>query len=386
MTIRIFPTYGRREIEVIKGSGTKVIDSNGKQYLDFTSGIAVCNLGHCHPVLVEAAAKQLGEIWHISNLFPHTVQEDVATLLTEGSELDYVFFCNSGAEANEAALKLARKHTGRSLVITFQQSFHGRTYGTMSATGQEKVKKGFGPLLPSFLHIPFNDLEALREVMSEDVAAVMVEIIQGEGGVLPADLSFLQEIEQLCKECGALYIIDEVQTGIGRTGTLFAYEQTGISPDIVTVAKALGNGIPVGAMLGKKELVSAFTAGTHGSTFGGNYIAMTAAKEVLQIIKQPSFLQEVKGKGEYLLQKLKQELTDIEWITSIRGRGLMIGISCKCDVQTIIEQLEKEGLLVLQAGPNVVRLLPPLIVTNEELEEAVAMIKKVIRTQKLPII
>jgi len=386
MSSHIFPTYGRRSVEIVQGTGTKVIDESGEKYLDFTSGIAVCNLGHCHPVLVEAVKKQLQEIWHISNLFPHKAQEKVAELLTEGRELDYVFFCNSGAEANEAALKLARKHTGKSLVLTFQQSFHGRTFGTMSATGQEKVKKGFGPLLPSFSHIPFNDIAALRETMNEEVAAVMVEVVQGEGGVLPADISFLQEIEKLCRQYGALYIIDEVQTGMGRTGTLFAYEQTGTSPDIVTAAKALGNGIPVGAMLGKKELMTAFSAGTHGSTFGGNYIAMTAAKEVLQIIKQPSFLQEVKEKGEYFLQKLKKELLDVEWITNIRGRGLMIGVVCKCDVTFIIEQLEKEGLLVLQAGTNVLRLLPPLIVTNEEIDEAVNMIKRVICTQKSPIL
>ncbi|MEY8347674.1 acetylornithine transaminase [Bacillus cereus] len=386
MSSHIFPTYGRRGIEIVQGNGTKVIDENGKKYLDFTSGIAVCNLGHCHPVLVEAMTKQLQEIWHISNLFPHKVQEKVATLLTEGRELDYVFFCNSGAEANEAALKLARKHTGKSLVLTFQQSFHGRTFGTMSATGQEKVKRGFGPLLPSFLHIPFNDIEALREEMNEEVAAVMVEVVQGEGGVLPADISFLQEIEQLCRRYGALYIIDEVQTGMGRTGTLFAYEQTGILPDIVTTAKALGNGIPVGAMLGREKLMSTFSAGVHGSTFGGNYIAMTAAREVLQIIKQPSFLQEVKEKGEYLFQKLKKELQDIEWVTDIRGRGLMIGVVCQRDVTSIIEQLEKEGLLVLQAGTNVLRLLPPLIVTNEEIDEAVTITKRVICSQKSSIL
>ncbi|HEK9102430.1 acetylornithine transaminase [Bacillus pfraonensis] len=386
MNSHIFPTYGRRSIEIVQGTGTTVIDENAKEYLDFTSGIAVCNLGHCHPVLVEAMTKQLQEIWHISNLFPHKVQEKVAALLTEGRDLDYVFFCNSGAEANEAALKLARKHTGRSLVLTFQQSFHGRTFGTMSATGQEKVKMGFGPLLPSFLHIPFNDIEALREAMNEEVAAVMVEVVQGEGGVLPADIPFLQEIEQLCRHYGALYIIDEVQTGMGRTGTLFAYEQTGTSPDIVTAAKALGNGIPVGAMLGGKELMAAFTAGVHGSTFGGNYMAMTAAKEVLQIIKQSSFLQEVNVKGEYLLQKLKKEFHDLEWITDIRGKGLMIGVVCKCDVASMIEQLEHEGLLVLQAGTNVLRLLPPLIVTNEEIDKAVNIMKKVICSQKSSIL
>ncbi|KFN03803.1 acetylornithine transaminase [Bacillus clarus] len=385
MTSHLFPTYGRRELEIVKGSGTNVIDKNGKQYLDFTSGIAVCNLGHCHPVLVKAIEKQLGDMWHISNLFTHSLQEDVAALLTEDNELDYVFFCNSGAEANEAALKLARKYTGKSLVLTCQQSFHGRTFGTMSATGQDKVKEGFGPLLPSFSHIPFNDIKALKEAMNEEVAAVMVEIVQGEGGVLPANLSFLKEIEKLCNEYNALCIVDEVQTGIGRTGTLFAYEQMGIRPDIVTVAKALGNGIPVGAMLGVKKLASSFTAGSHGSTFGGNYIAMTAAKEVLQMIKQFSFLQEVKEKGAYVLKKLEEELQHVESIQDIRGKGLMIGISCEHEVSSFIEQLEKEGLLVLQAGPNVIRLLPPLIVTNEELEHAVYMIKKVVCTKNVSI-
>ncbi|EEL74980.1 Acetylornithine aminotransferase [Bacillus cereus AH676] len=297
-----------------------------------------------------------------------------------------MFFCNSGAEANEAALKLARKHTGKSLVVTCQQSFHGRTFGTMSATGQDKVKEGFGPLLPSFLHIPFNDIKALEEVMNEEVAAVMVEVVQGEGGVIPADLSFLKEIETLCNKFGSLFIIDEVQTGIGRTGTLFAYEQVGIEPDIVTVAKALGNGIPVGAMIGGKELGTSFTAGSHGSTFGGNYIAMAAAKEVLQVSKKPSFLKEVQEKGEYVLEKLQEELQHVGCIQNIRGKGLMIGIECKHEVASFIEQLENEGLLVLQAGPNVIRLLPPLIVTNEELEQAVYIIKKVVCTKNVSII
>lgn len=243
MISHLFQTYGRRTVEFVKGNGTKVIDNNGKQYLDFTSGIGVCNLGHCHPTVMKAVQEQLNDIWHISNLFTNSLQEEVASLLTENIALDYVFFCNSGAEANEAALKLARKHTGKSLVVTCEQSFHGRTFGTMSATGQNKVKEGFGPLLPSFLHTPFNDIKALKEVMNEEVAAVMVEVVQGEGGVIPADLSFLKEIETLCKKFGSLFIIDEVQTGIGRTGTLFAYEQMGIDPHIVTTAKALGNGI-----------------------------------------------------------------------------------------------------------------------------------------------
>ncbi|WP_219375986.1 acetylornithine transaminase [Bacillus mycoides] len=386
MTSHLFQTYGRRTIEFVKGNGAKVIDKSGEQYLDFTSGIGVCNLGHCHPTVVKAVEKQLRNIWHISNLFTNSLQEEVASLLTEDTALDHVFFCNSGAEANEAALKLARKHTGKSLVVTCEQSFHGRTFGTMSATGQDKVKGGFGPLLPSFLHIPFNDIRALEEVMNEEVAAVMVEVIQGEGGVILADPSFLKEIEKLCNEYNALFIIDEVQTGIGRTGTLFAYEQMGIVPDIVTIAKALGNGIPVGAMIGRKELGSSFTAGSHGSTFGGNYIAMTAAKEVLQFIKEQSFFKEVQEKGEYVLKKLQEELRHVECVQNIRGKGLMIGIECKHGVANVIEQLEKAGLLVLQAGPNVIRLLPPLIVTNEELEQAIYMIKRVVCTKNASII
>ncbi|HDR7643368.1 acetylornithine transaminase [Bacillus mycoides] len=386
MTNHLFQTYGRREIEFLKGNGAKVIDKSGEQYLDFTSGIGVCNLGHCHPTVVKAVEKQLRNIWHISNLFTNSLQEEVASLLTEDTALDHVFFCNSGAEANEAALKLARKHTGKSLVVTCEQSFHGRTFGTMSATGQDKVKEGFGPLLPSFLHIPFNDIRALEEVMNEEVAAVMVEVIQGEGGVILADPSFLKEIEKLCNQYNALFIIDEVQTGIGRTGTLFAYEQMGIVPDIVTIAKALGNGIPVGAMIGRKELGSSFTAGSHGSTFGGNYIAMTAAKEVLQFIKEQSFFKEVQEKGEYVLKKLQEELRHVECVQNIRGKGLMIGIECKHEVANVIEQLEKAGLLVLQAGPNVIRLLPPLIVTNEELEQAIYMMKRVVCTKNASII
>ncbi|MCD4644189.1 acetylornithine aminotransferase [Bacillus mycoides] len=386
MTNHLFQTYGRREIEFLKGNGAKVIDKSGEQYLDFTSGIGVCNLGHCHPTVVKAVEKQLRNIWHISNLFTNSLQEEVASLLTEDTALDHVFFCNSGAEANEAALKLARKHTGKSLVVTCEQSFHGRTFGTMSATGQDKVKEGFGPLLPSFLHIPFNDIRALEEVMNEEVAAVMVEVIQGEGGVILADPSFLKEIEKLCNQYNALFIIDEVQTGIGRTGTLFAYEQMGIVPDIVTIAKALGNGIPVGAMIGRKELGSSFTAESHGSTFGGNYIAMTAAKEVLQFIKEQSFFKEVQEKGEYVLKKLQEELRHVECVQNIRGKGLMIGIECKHEVANVIEQLEKAGLLVLQAGPNVIRLLPPLIVTNEELEQAIYMIKRVVCTKNASII
>lgn len=377
MTTHLFPTYSRREVEIIKGNGTKVIDRKGKEYIDFTSGIAVCNLGHCHPKLVEVATKQLEEVWHISNLFPNFLQEEVALQLTANRDLDYVFFCNSGAEANEAALKLARKHTGKSVVITFQQSFHGRTFATMSATGQQKVHDGFGPLLRSFHHLPFNDIEALQEVMNEEVAAIMVEIVQGEGGIIAADTKFLQEIERLCDKYGALYIVDEVQTGIGRTGTVFAYEQTGTSPHIVTAAKALGNGIPVGAMIGRKELASTFTAGTHGSTFGGNFLAMIVANEVLNIVSDSSFLEEVKNKGIYFQKRLQQQLQNVDSFIAVRGKGLLIGVAFTCDVAPIVSKLEEKGLLVLQAGVNVLRILPPLTATKEEIDEAVHIMKHV---------
>ncbi|WP_369902726.1 acetylornithine transaminase [Bacillus manliponensis] len=377
MTTHLFQTYSRRGVEIVKGDGTKVMDRNGKEYLDFTSGIAVCNLGHCHPKLVEAVTKQMKEMWHISNLFPSKLQEEVAAKLTKNEGLDYVFFCNSGAEANEAALKLARKHTGKSVFITFQQSFHGRTFATMSATGQPKVHDGFGPLLPTFLHLPFNDIKALQEAMNEEVAGVMVEVVQGEGGVGLANYDFLKEIERLCNHYGALYIVDEVQTGIGRTGTMFSYEQTGTLPHIVTVAKALGNGIPIGAMIGKSELANTFTAGTHGSTFGGNFLSMTAAKEVLHIIDDSAFLKEVMHKGEYLHNLLQQELQSVDCIYEVRGKGLLIGIQFTCDVTPIVLKLEEKGLLVLQAGTNVLRILPPLTVTEEEMNQAVQIIKSV---------
>ncbi|BDG42352.1 acetylornithine transaminase [Saccharococcus caldoxylosilyticus] len=375
----LFPTYNRWNICVQSAEGATITDINGKQYLDFVSGIAVCNLGHRHPAVQKAIEAQLNQFWHVSNLFTIPLQEEVAQLLAANSCGDYVFFCNSGAEANEAALKLARKHTGRHKVITFQQSFHGRTFATMAATGQEKVHKGFGPLLPEFVHLPFNDVEALEKEMNEEVAAVLVEIVQGEGGVRPAEPLFLQKAAELCQQYGALFIVDEVQTGIGRTGKPFAYQYFNIEPDIITTAKGLGSGIPVGAMIGKAFLKDTFSAGVHGSTFGGNPIAMAAAKATLEIIFQPDFLQDVQEKGTYFLAKLQEELEELEFVKEVRGLGLLVGIECHGDIANLLPAIHEKGLLVLSAGPNVVRLLPPLIVTKEQLDQAVQIVKQTIQ-------
>ncbi|NUK28754.1 acetylornithine transaminase [Parageobacillus sp. VR-IP] len=372
----LFPTYNRWNICVQSAEGATITDINGKQYLDFVSGIAVCNLGHRHPAVQKAIEAQLNQFWHVSNLFTIPLQEEVAQLLTANSCGDYVFFCNSGAEANEAALKLARKHTGRYKVITFRQSFHGRTFATMAATGQEKVHKGFGPLLPEFVHLPFNDAETLEKEMNEEVAAVLVEIVQGEGGVRPAEPSFLQKAAELCRQYGALFIVDEVQTGIGRTGKPFAYQYFNIEPDIITTAKGLGSGIPVGAMIGKAFLKDTFSAGVHGSTFGGNPIAMAAAKATLEIIFQPDFLQDVQEKGMYFLAKLQEALEELEFVKEVRGLGLLVGIECHGDIANLLPAIHEKGLLVLSAGPNVIRLLPPLIVTKEQLDQAVQIVKQ----------
>jgi acetylornithine aminotransferase len=377
MSSALFPNYKRWELEIVEGKGTKVIDANGTEYLDFVSGIAVCNLGHCHPAVVEAVQAQLQKLWHVSNLFENSLQEEVASLLVANSDGQRVFFCNSGAEANEAAIKLARKHTGKSRILTFHQSFHGRTFATMTATGQEKIHSGFGPLLPTFSYLPFNDAAALEQAMDHEVAAVMVEAVQGEGGVTPAQTEFLQAAEKLCKQYGALLIIDEVQTGIGRTGKAFAYQHYGISPDIITVAKGLGNGIPVGALIGKEELADTFSAGTHGTTFGGNMIAMSAAKAVLENVMQPEFLEGVTEKEAYFMELL-QDVTSLPVVKEVRGKGLMIGIECNTEAASFVTELQKKGLLVLVAGPNVVRLLPPLTVTKEELETAASAIKEVL--------
>lgn len=372
----LFPTYNRFDLSVKEAVGTTVIDTNGKEYLDFGSGIGVCNLGHRHPEVSKAVEKQLQKYWHVSNLYHQPIQEEVAQLLVHQSEGDYVFFNNSGAEANEAAIKLARKATGKNKIITFNQSFHGRTFATMSATGQNKIHEGFGPLLEEFKYALFNDIDAVKEIIDDKTAAIMLELIQGEGGVIPAEVSFIKELEQLCEDNNVLLIVDEIQTGIGRTGTAFACEHYGISPHIMTVAKGLGNGFPVGAMIAKKEFYNDFGPGSHGTTFGGNPLAMAAAKTVLSNVLKTDFLKEVENKGNYLQQMLKERLEKNTFVSTIRGKGLMIGIQCKDDVSKVIAKLMDKGLLVLNAGTNVIRLLPPLTVTVEEIDKAVNLIEE----------
>ncbi|HEU5141436.1 MAG TPA: acetylornithine transaminase [Bacillales bacterium] len=379
---KLFPTYNRWDVAIESGQGATVKDNNGKEYLDFVSGIGVTSLGHCHPKVQAAVQQQLGKVWHVSNLFQIEQQEEVAAKLVEHSSGDVVMFCNSGAEANEAAIKLARKHSGNHKIITFERSFHGRTLGTLAATGQDKVKKGFGPQLASFVHIPYNDIEALQNALDDETAAVMVEAVQGEGGVRPANQEFLQQVEKACRDHNSLLILDEVQTGIGRTGKAFAYQHSGISPDIITTAKGLGNGFPVGAMIGKQELADTFGPGSHGTTFGGNQLAMTAANAVLDVVFDESFLKDVIEKGEYLLAQLDREIGGFSFVEEVRGQGLMIGIACHEEVGSMVTKLRNQGLLVLVAGPKVIRLLPPLIVTYEQIRSAVALLTKELHKQE----
>lgn len=372
----LFPNYSRKPFEIVSGQGLLVQDQKGKTYLDFTSGIGVMNLGHHHPAVEAALAKQAGQIWHMPNLYQSQLQEEVAQALA--GELDYVsFFCNSGAEANEAAIKLARKYTGRSQLLTFQQSFHGRTYGAMTATGQATIHAGFEPLVPDFIYGEYNDQKAL-DLVTEQTAAVMVELIQGEGGVIVAERSWIQQLAKRCQAMGALLIVDEVQTGIGRTGSLFAFEQFGIQPDIFTLAKGLGNGLPVGAMLGKRELASAFGPGSHGTTFGGNKLALAAAKAVLETMGAPGFLATVGEKGEYLRQGINA--IQSAKIVAVRGLGLMVGIQLVSEevLASVTEQLEAKGLLSLRAGKTVLRLLPALTVSEAELQQALALLAEVL--------
>lgn len=373
----LFHNYARRPVHIVKGQGTIVYDENNKKYIDFTSGIAVCSLGHAHPALVQALQQQSEQLWHMSNLFESPAQEKLAASLVCDVPLDYAFFCNSGAEANEAAIKLARKHTGKHHIIVFEQSFHGRTFAAMSATGQEKVRAGFGPLVEKFTTLPFNDVAALEAAIDDSVAAIMLEVVQGEGGVREITPQFAEAIQQICEKHGILLIVDEIQTGIGRTGTRFAFEQTALKPHIVSAAKGLGGGFPIGAMLGVKELYETFSPGTHGTTFGGNPLAVAVAQTVVDHIFTPAFLHNVVEKGHYFKTTLAQQLQDDKF--TIQGKGLMLGIYCGGeDVAHYVIALEEAGLLVVAAGAKVIRLLPPLTVSNEELDEAVEILSSVL--------
>ncbi|WP_018664561.1 acetylornithine transaminase [Heyndrickxia acidiproducens] len=370
-------TYSRAPLKLVKGKGCYVWDQNGKKYLDFTAGIAVCNLGHVPDKVKAKISAQLDQIWHSSNLFEIEAQELLAAKLTEMSAFDAAFFCNSGAEANEAAIKLARLYahhqtnTEQYEIVTFQHGFHGRTLGTLSATAQEKIQKGFDPLLPGFTYLPYNDIPALSELEKIKPIAVMLELVQGEGGVIPADKEWIKALAAICKKNGILMIVDEVQTGMGRTGTLFAYEQYEFQPDIITLAKGLGSGFPIGAMLAKENVAQYFGPGTHGSTFGGNPLATTAGLSTLETFSEEQIIANVQKQSEYLWTRLNGLKEKYPCIKAIRGKGLMIGIVLDTEAAQVIQAAQQESLLILSAGPQVVRLLPPLTVGKEEIGEFV---------------
>ena len=375
----LFPTYSRWEVEPDWAEGSFLYGKDGKKYLDFTSGIGVCNLGHRPKVVEEAIEQQLKKFWHVSNLFPVESQEIAAGKLAKAANMDLVFFSNSGAEANEAAIKMARKATGKTKIITFYQSFHGRTFATMSATGQDKIKHGYGPMLETFVYVPYNDLEALKEAMSEEVAAVMLEVVQGEGGIHLGSEEFLKGVEDICKQFGSLFIVDEIQTGIGRTGKPFAFQHYDLQPDIVSVAKGLGNGLPIGAIIGKAYLKDVFGPGSHGTTFGGNPIAIAASIATMDTIFDTNFLSKVNEKADFLKSILEETLLEIPIVNEIRGLGFMIGIEVNTPVPAILASLRTKGLIALSAGENVIRLLPPLTATKEELQAALDIIATVLK-------
>jgi len=380
----LFSTYKRYPIVLIRGEGSRVWDQDGKEYLDFVSGIAVCNLGHCHPKIVDAITKQARTLIHVSNLYHIKPQIELARLLVESSFADKVFFCNSGAEANEGAIKLARKYMRdtygkeRSEIIVMDNSFHGRTLATLTATGQEKFKAGFDPLMPGFKHVPFNDIEAVSQAVTDKTGAILVEPIQGEGGVnCPSD-NYLPELRALCDEKKILLILDEVQVGMGRTGRLFAYEHYGITPDIMTLAKALAGGLPIGALLARKEVAASFTPGTHASTFGGNPLVTAAAIASLTTINNSSFLEHCRTMGNYLMDQLNRLKKKNPSIREVRGKGLLVGMELDQPAADIVDKCLEKGLLINCVQEKVLRFLPPLTITKKEIDQAVSTLEEVL--------
>jgi len=370
------PNYGRTPLVLVRGEGTRVWDSDGKEYLDFTTGIAVTGLGHCHPVITGAIREAAATLLHVSNIFHNAPQVHLAKLLVEHSFADRVFFCNSGAEANEAALKVVRKYakerlsTDRYEVIATNNSFHGRTLATVSATGQPKYHHGFEPLMPGFKHVPYNDLKAMERALDSRTAAILVEPIQGEGGVNIPDDGYLPGLRKLCDESGALLVFDEVQTGVGRTGKLWAYEHSGVEPDVMTLAKALANGIPIGAMLCREEVAAALTAGSHGSTFAGSAFVTSVALATLTTVIGDKLPQRAAERGRELMDGVRALQRTQPAIKEVRGRGLLIGIELTKPAGPVMDACREAGLLVLTAGEMVVRLAPPLIVESGECKRA----------------
>jgi len=372
------PNYARFPLVFTKGSGTNLVDADNGSYLDFVSGIAVNSFGHCNKAIVKTICKQAESLLHISNLYYNIPQIELAEWLTAHSFADQVFFCNSGAEANEAAIKLARLFDpNRFEIIAAENSFHGRTLATLAATGQKKYQKGFEPLPKGFKHVPFDDVQAIEKAITPKTAAVFLEPIQGEGGVKIPKSNYLAEVRKLCDKNNLLLILDEVQTGMGRTGTLFAYEQSGIMPDIMTLAKGLGGGFPIGAMLAKKEIAAVFTPGKHASTFGGNPLACSAANAVAKQMT-PVFLKRVQGVGSYLFKKLVLLQSQTTIIKEVRGAGLLIGIDISLPALEVMKNAHDKGLLLSRTSDNTVRMTPPLTVSRKEADLAVSIFKEVV--------
>jgi acetylornithine/N-succinyldiaminopimelate aminotransferase len=384
----VMNTYNRYAIGIARGKGSTVWDCEGNAYLDLVAGIAVNNVGHCHPKVVKAIQDQAELLIHCSNLYWNEPQVKLAKLLTEVSCADKIFFCNSGAEANEGALKLARKwaarrgDTNRTQIVSALNSFHGRTLGALTATGQTKYQDGFGPLLPDFHHVPFNDLAALQKVVGPQTAAVLLEPVQGEGGVLPMTPEYLAGVAQLREEFGFLIIMDEVQTGLGRTGKLFGHDHFTVKPDVFTLAKGLGGGAPIGALAARGEAALALQPGDHATTFGGNPLVTAAALAALSVILDEDLSRAAQEKGEYIKTKISRWRDLAELIVEVRGKGLMLGIEVDCPGSSVVEYCLKKKVLVNCIHDQVIRLVPPLTISYEEIDQALAVLKEALEMQK----
>ena len=382
----IFNTYRRSPIVLTRGKGTTVWDSNGKEYLDFVSGIAVLNVGHLHPRVVEAIHRQSELLMHVSNLYYSEPQARMAELLVTHSFADRVFFCNSGAEANEAAIKLARKvfndrgQLNRFEIITMEKSFHGRTMAALSATEQHKFHHGFEPLLPGFAYVPFNDPQALEKAITGATCAVMLEPIQGEGGVNCPSPDYLKQVRRICDQSDLLLIFDEVQVGMGRTGKLFAYEHYGVEPDIMTLAKGLGGGIPIGAMMAREKIAASFSPGTHASTFGGNPLSTAAGVATMDILLQDGFLKNCEKQGEHFYSRLTALKKKHPVITSVRGKGLILALELEREGTELVTQCMERGILINCTMERVLRFLPPLTVTGQEIDTVVQTLDELLCT------